>query len=397
MGVCVQEHGLHAGAYIAVFHTAVAQQCSAMAEEIRDDAKELPEHFDRCMHIMRTATLAVQELQSLHAPCSDLAAYLEKRLTSARHVLDKRMLNCQKRQVQDAMLPALSFASETGKLQAFRVHLQSQALWIPQHTGSLREKCIQALEGVPRPPALCESAPEWRIWLESMQCQSWSNTMLCLQQVEQYFFECAEAFLTNAPVPGATSADASSSSSMHVDGESSTQPPCLSASEVKECVKLLTLYSQAVAKVEAWPGVCNPRQPPDDDGDDEAPDEYYESPMLLVQLRGLEAILTWILMCLIHQQVATEEWPGLSRYRLPVEADELRHLCRGGNAAGQRAACVVAEYICRVAGDSSGRVCFSLASEDAVYCVVDFARTLLLLRDLDIAVAICLFTSKPGA
>ena len=279
----MQKHGLHAGACIAVFHTATAVRLTATTQKLIDESedlsRELPEHFERCMHVMYTAALAVQELQSLHAPCTDLAVCLTKHLATARDVLDGHMLECNQQQVADAMLPELDFASEAGKLQAFQVHLQPPERTASKCSRSLREKSIQELCGVPQPPALGECHYDWRVWMQCMQdshSQSWSNTMLCLQQIEQHSFQCAELFLSNSPVPteseSAASSSGSSSSSMLSDSEDATNASCLSQSEVQECVELLTIYSQAVANIEARPEVRVPEQSLDESSDED-PDE----------------------------------------------------------------------------------------------------------------------------
>ena len=373
----MQRHGLHAGACIAVFHTATAVRLSTKTQDLigesEDLSRELPEHFDRCMHVMCTAALAVQELQSLHAPCTDLAAYLTRHLVIARDVLDGHTLECNKQQVADAILPELDFASEAGKLQAFQVNLQPQECTAQKCSRSLREKSNQELCGVPKLPAPRASHSKWRAWIQCMQdshAQSVSNIMLCLQQVEQHFFLCAEVFLSNSPVPPKSSAHSKGSKSTlssFLGSFFSSQSRCLSPREVEECVELLTLYSQVVANIEARSEIWTPKQ---------ASNEYIDCPMLMVQLRSTEALLTWIVMCLIHQRVAAKEWTGLARYRLPVASDDLRHLCRGGNSAAQRAVCIVAEYILRVADGSTGRLCFSLQSEDTIACAVDYASTL---------------------
>jgi hypothetical protein len=119
--------------------------------------------------------------------------------------------------------------------------------------------------------------------------------MLSLQQVEQHFFACTERCLKSAPTEG-------------------TAALCLDPAAVKKSFELLTLYSNSVVLAEARPEM---RRSP--------VGQQTASPMLLVQLRSAEALLIWIVLCLIHQCVEEKEWPGISNYRLPVQADDLRH------------------------------------------------------------------------
>ena len=315
------------------------------------------------MHIMSVAALAVEELTSLLGPCIQFADCLKEHLVKSRSILDSFMLVLQKQQVQSAMQPPLDYDTERSKLQPFQVYLNAQGAGCTKCPQQLRDECIKALAGVPAPPDLHAQASAWCRWLEcmvSLHMQSWGGAMLCLQQVEQFFYACADRYLTHPC--------SSTCSSTH-RGMMSTNPIFPGGNEVKKCVVLLKLYSRAVATVESryttWALTASPHV-------------YPFSPMLLVQLRSLETLLTWIVMCLIHQRVE-HEWQGIARYKLPVEADDLRHLVRGGNSAAQHAVTTAAEYICSIAERSSehaGRVCFSMESEDTFECVAEYASVL---------------------
>lgn len=359
----MQKHGIHAGACIAAFHTAVALECSCMqVEEIED--VNIPVHFDRCMHILQTAaahtTSVADELAFLPGGLSaEFEECMAGHVVAARAALDELMLSCQQVAVSKSMLPALGFASERQKLQQFEVQLPGQGKSAPQCAQSLRQKSIDALGGVSVPPKPGSSSSEWCDWLSSLQgSQSWSSVNLCLQQVEQHFFALAARHLTCA----SSSAQGSSKSTRGFMPHAFMPRQCLSSEDVRKAVELLTVYSQTVAQVEARPGIWMPDQAADD-----------HSPMLLKQFRSRESLLACIVLCLIHHRIATEEWEGIVKYKLPVEADDLRHLVLGCPIA-VHAAMLVADYICRVAERSSGAVCFSLESEDTLHCAVDYAR-----------------------
>jgi hypothetical protein len=351
----MQVHGIHSGACVATFHTALALHWCNMTKDI-DDAESQLQLMDKCMHILRTAAFTVEKLASLAGPFISFAASLNAYLVAARDVLDNCMLTSQSEQLGCSMLPGLEFAAERSKIQSFEVQLPKQVAPGVQDTSTVRQETIQALAGVPAPPAPGEPPSAWCAWLQVItksHYQSWSNNMLLLQQVEQMMFLSAERYL---------------SGSVHMP-RSSNRAPCpaaLSAAEIHSYVVILKHYSETVAQIESWPQLWHLSAHP------QAAD-YAHTPMLQVQLRSLEALLTWILLCLIHLHVQSEVWEGIRRYKLPVEPDDLRHLVRGGNSAAQHAVTVVAEYICRVADRSSGKVCFSLESEDTLECVVDYA------------------------
>jgi hypothetical protein len=323
-----------------------------MTKEITD-AESLLQHVDKSMHILRTAAFAVQEQASLNGPCTSFAECLNEYMVTARDTLENCMLTSHDIQLNRAMLPALDFATERQKLTPFEVSLPTKVAHGTQNASSVRQKSISALAGVPPPPVLGENPSAWCAWLwglMSSHSQSWSNTMLLLHHVEQHFFTCTERYLSSSALMGTSS-----------NGVSCTA--ALSAADISSSVDLLEVYSQVVAKVEDWPGLWQ---------------SDAHKPMLKVQLRSLEALLTWIVLCLIYQRIEIKEWEGIRKYKLPVEPDALRHLVRGGNAAAQRALTVVAEYVCRIGDRSNGRVCFSLNAADTLGCVVDYAGALLL-------------------
>lgn len=349
----MQRHGIHAGAYLAVFHIAVAlAQCNMPMEDVEED---MPQHFDRCMHILRTAaghTASVaDELASLGGVATKFESCMRQHMLAARAALDERMLACQQAPVSQAMLPALEFAAERRKLQYFEVNLPEHGISVPESSQSLRQRCIDALGGVPAPPVPGCSSSEWCAWMSSLQSHhSWSSFHLSLQQVEQHFFVCAERCLACALPSGSADAPPACPPSQY-----------LSDVEIVQAYKLLLLYSQAVAQIEGRDGVWG----------DEPADHH--SPMLQRQLRSRESLLASIVLCLTYQRIAAVEWRGIARYKLPVEPDDLRHLVLGSNQA-EHAASVVAEYMCRVADHSDAQLCFSLESEDTMSCVVDYAR-----------------------
>jgi hypothetical protein len=351
----MQVHGIHSGACIAAFHTALALHWCNITKEIKD-AKSQLQHMDKCMHILRTAAFTVEKLASLAGLHISFAECLNEYLVAARDILDNCMLTSRSEQLGCAMLPRLEFAAERSKIQAFEVQLPEQVAPGVQDTSTLRQKSIQALAGVRPPPVTREPPSAWCAWLQVLKKshnQSWSNNMLLLQQVEQMMFLSAERYL---------------SGSVHMP-RSSNRAPCLSAlsaADIHSYVEILKLYSETVAEIESWPQLWHSSAHPQEA-------DYAHTPMLQVQLRSLEALLTWIVLCLIHLHVQSEVWEGIRKYKLPVEPDDLRHLVPGGNSAAQHAVTIVAEYICRVADRSSGKVCSSLESEDTLDCVVDYS------------------------
>jgi hypothetical protein len=358
----VQVYGIHAGACIAAFHTAVAVHYSNMTKGMAN-ADSLPQHFDKCLQILRTAAFAIEELRSLRGPCTAIAKCLKNHLVEARSVLNTRLLECQQQQVENALLPALDFVTESANVCTFEVQLPDHRAPVALDSSSVREKSIIALAGVSPPPVHGNNPAAWCKWLQDLMnshSMPWTTITLLLQHVEQHFFTCTELYLSRSALM--------STSSISVCGAA------LSAADIEMSVELLQLYSQVVAKVEAWTGLWqSPGFSPASD--------YKNAPMLKVQLRSVEALLTWIVLCLVYQRVETQEWEGIRKYKLPVEPDELRHLVRGGNAAAQHAVTVVAEYICRVQDRSDGKVCFSLESAETLECVVDYASAFLIPAD----------------
>ena len=158
--------------------------------------------------------------------------------------------------------------------------------------------------------------------------------MLRLQLVEQHFCKLAHDCLVSTPY------------SVQIS------PPRMSQTDIKKFAELLQAYSRLVSQVECRPGVWKEVSPADQ-----------SSPMLHRQLRGHEALLTCIMVCLVHRHIVHDEWEGMSQYKLPLEADDLRHLVLQGNYV-VKAACVVAQYVCKAAERVNGKrkgVCFSLA------------------------------------
>jgi hypothetical protein len=261
------------------------------------------------MHVLRTAAIAVEDLRSLGGQCTAVAKCLKTHLVIARRGLNTRLLECQQQQLSKALLPALDFDTEKAKLCFFEVKLPDRRAPVPQDSASTQEMSILALAGVPPPPAPGMKPEHWCKWLQEVMdsySQSWSTTTLLLQNVEKHFYMCTERYLSRSALM--------STSSKRKCGAT------LSEADIRHSVNLLQLYSQVVAKIEAWPGLwqstplCS------------AASDYENAPMLKVQLRSLEALLTWIVLCLIYQRIETEEWEGIRKYKLPVEADDLRHL-----------------------------------------------------------------------
>jgi hypothetical protein len=287
------------------------------------NADRLRQHFDKCMHILRTAALAVEDLRSKGGPCKAIAKCLKTHLVAARKALNARLHECGKQQVSSALLPTLDFTSEREKLCPFQLQLRAQSAPLPQDSSSIWEKSIHALGGVPRPPVLGKTPAAWCQWLQdhmNSRSQSWSTITLLLQQVEQHFFMCRELYLGR-------SALMRTSSKTRLN-QHSLRP------KLNFC-RNLAAYSKVVVQAEAWPGLWQYQR--------DCPDmsDYANAPMLKVQLRSMEALLTWIVLCLIYLRVETDEWEGIRKYKLPVEPDDLRHLVCGGNAAVQHAVMVV--------------------------------------------------------
>jgi hypothetical protein len=188
----LQVHGIHAGACIAAFHTALALHWSHMAKEITD-ADSLLQHINKCLHILRTAAFAIRELAFLNGPCTAFAECLNKYMVTARDILDSCMAASHEVRLKCAMLPALDFATEKRKLESFEVHLPTKVAHGTQISSSLRQKSVSALAGVPLPPVPGENPSAWCAWLRRLtnsHSQSWSNTILLLHHVEQHFFTC---------------------------------------------------------------------------------------------------------------------------------------------------------------------------------------------------------------
>lgn len=241
--VLVQETGIHAGACIAAFHTAVACQCCSQVSSITGE-QALVKHVNTSMHIMQTAAQSIEELASLRESSTVFVAHLTAFLVRGRRALDARVQAIQRSQMKAAVLPILDFDTEHARLKPFQIQLRNQQKNTPQVSSTkLTEKSASALCGVPEPPTPGIQSSSWCTWLHGMMMssrQSWSSTMLCLQQVEQHLFACAEQHIANSPL-------------MKGSQEPFLQNISIREDEVQNCVTLVTRYSQMAARVEAWP------------------------------------------------------------------------------------------------------------------------------------------------
>lgn len=135
-------------------------------------------------------------------------------------------------------------------------------------------------------------------------------------------------------------------------GRQHAQPAC----EVAEAGDLLALYSRKLLRFEA---VFS-----------RTADSHTE--VLSVELRSRESLVTWIAMCLAHQQAASE-WPELLKFALPVRADAPRHLVLSDSLAAAALKAVVA-YVSSVNCSSTDGPVFSTRTDATMKLAAAFAR-----------------------
>lgn len=302
------------------------------------------------MKILQTAAAQVASVSNELAALGDVALEfnqcMETNVVAARAALDELVLNRQQDEVLKAMLPPQDFATKKDRCVPFDVQLPGSDI-APHTTQIDRQQCIKALGVVPTAPQLqCSFSALYKWCLTVVKSKLWTTQHLVLEKVKQLFFVNAEQYLKVSP------------------SSASSDNTCLSAQDLHRALELLTIYSKVVAEVESRDGVWKSGQPAD-----------ACIPMLLTVLRSRESLLTCILKCLVHHRVASEEWKLLQKYKLPLEADDLRRLVLGGNHA-ENSALIVAGYICRVADNSCGQVCFSLSSDHTLKCIADYAGIL---------------------
>ena len=328
----LQEAHIDSAAAIAVMHTLLASAAAASH----------PINLDRCMCINKHAAAAVAGLCASGLHNSELARALGRIITRTRSALDAAVLSAQRACCAQAELQPLNHSVVAALLQPFSVTVPP----LPHHAAAASDgeaKAIANLGGLPELPATGHLTA-LHAWIGSVKAHDADRecVALIMHEVEEFFHAAAIDILhrhRRTPLPTA---------------------------QLQQLHAVLEAYAEVVHKFEHTVGAAGGVDGP--------------APMLSVEGRSREALLVWIMLCLSHR-TAAGEFPGLLRYAVPLQPDDLRHLVLRGKTATS-AALVVAAYIQKVNCAATAGQVFS-TREDATFDLAgEFAGASNILREI---------------
>lgn len=316
----MQEAHIDTAAVVAVTHTYLASAA----------ASAQPCNLNASMHINRRAAFAVAALDSSSQAHQALANALAAIICRTGSTLDAAVTAQQRACCARAALPPACHASAAALLQPFEVTAPSP----PHHaatTVDAEARAIQNLGALPElPPA--GDLEALHCWVPAMKAHGGDleHAALIMHEVEAFFHSAA------------------------LDVLHRQRRPAFPTARLQTLATVLEMYSDVVLKLETA-----------------ASRSKGHAALLQVELRSREALLVWIMLCLTHRG-AVAEFQATSRYALPVQPDDLRHLCLRGKAATS-AALVVAAYVQKVNCAAEAGFLFSTRDDATMDFAAEFA------------------------
>ena len=288
---------------------------------------------NKSMRMLETAAQEVAALCLKGPVYTGLAGALVHMLKQAREFLDSRAVKQQEACCTAALLPwSASHASTVEQLCTFKVawpwkQPQSMAM-----SSNMMKTALENLGPVGSPPER-SSLSKLLSWAKTLCSKKMPKRvhMLLLCNIEAWFFFQATSKLREGPM-----AVAWKGSRAHA---------------------LARLYCEQVLHFEKQH--CSQHS------------ADVQTDMLKVELRSMETLVVWVMLCLAHRHAAAE-FPGMKKYALPVQPDDLRHLVLRDTQAEQ-AALVVAGYISAINCSATAGSVFSTRHDStadlaAEYC-----------------------------
>lgn len=279
---------------------------------------------------------AAHSLADAASGCADNTAGVQQAaaaISSCRQGLDEAMRLQQQRTLMSSLPGQLSFEDEVEACKPFPTMLPPPAPATSVRASADKDKPLLNLD--PLPSLTFQESHDINYlfpWISSFPDTADHHALsLVLHMIERWFFSHA----------------------LHgLDAQDQ-----LSACEVALAGDLLTTYSRKLINFEskfARSADCH-------------------TDILSVELRSRETLVTWIAMCLAHQQAASE-WPGLLQFALPVRADSLRHLVLSDGQAVAALQAVVA-YVSSVHCRSQAGPVFSTRTDATIKLASQFTRS----------------------